>query len=284
MAGLLKEVFTTQLMEDFYPEGSFLSESTDMSEFVQYDKINLGEAGINPNVLKNNLTYPVATASRTDTPLELILDVYDTENTIVRNIEQAELSYNKVESVIRGHRQALQTRAIREAAHNWCPITNGTFTPIIPTTGAPNGTIKRISFEDLDTLEAKLIDLSVDASLLNLSLSTKHQMELRQEDRKLYKEMMKDGRIGKFKVHFSTVNPLFSSAGVKRPYGAVAAAGDNQASFAWLKSEVMRADGTIDIFGTIKDPGQRGDTFGMQKRGLYLPIRNKYLGAIYSAA
>src|SRR5438034_11676694 len=43
--GLATEIWLPDVMEDFYPDNSFLSEPEDMSQFVNKDVINLAEAG-----------------------------------------------------------------------------------------------------------------------------------------------------------------------------------------------------------------------------------------------
>ena len=50
-----------------------------MDEYVNNNVINLAEAGVDPDVLINNTTYPVPIQERTDTPLTLALDYFDTK-------------------------------------------------------------------------------------------------------------------------------------------------------------------------------------------------------------
>lgn len=71
MAGLNKEIWIGQLKEKFYPDTSFLKHVRDMSELVEYDKINLAEAGLDPEVLINNTAYPIEVVERSDTPLSI---------------------------------------------------------------------------------------------------------------------------------------------------------------------------------------------------------------------
>ena len=99
-----KQIWISMLMEGFYPDRSFLARSVDMTPMVEYNKINLAEAGVAPDVLVDNKDYPVPTMSRTDTPLELTLHTFDTKNTVVRNVEEMETAYAKMESVVRQHR------------------------------------------------------------------------------------------------------------------------------------------------------------------------------------
>jgi len=61
LAGLLKEVWIGKLMERFYPDGSWLLESEDMTAFVENNVINLADCGIDPVVLVNNTTCDIRT-------------------------------------------------------------------------------------------------------------------------------------------------------------------------------------------------------------------------------
>lgn len=69
----------------------------------------------------------------------------------------------------------------------------------------------------------------------------------------------------------------------KKALGAAAVAStDCYSSFFFIKDEVMKADGAVEMFLREKDPEQRGDIVGFQKRFIALPIRTKYLGVIVS--
>lgn len=116
-AGIAKEIWTDILMEGFYPKDDFLSWSRDMSELVEYNTLNLAEAGADPNLLIDNAVYPIAAATRTDVPKTITLRTLDTDSTIVRNLEKKETAYNKMESVVRAHRNTLRKGAIQLAAH-----------------------------------------------------------------------------------------------------------------------------------------------------------------------
>ena len=121
MAGLRKEVWLNVILEQYDEEVTFLDNTTDLSAFVENDKINLAEAGIDPDVLINNTTYPVAVNERTDTPYALDLDYYDTENTLLRNAEAIELAYNKMQSITRRHAQALKNKQAERSTFNFAP-------------------------------------------------------------------------------------------------------------------------------------------------------------------
>ena len=289
MAGLNKEIWLPEIKEDFYADDMFLSEARDMSAFVQNDKINLAEAGVNPNVLINNTTYPVPVAQRGDTPLSLELDTYDTENTLVRNSEQAELSYDKRTSILFGHRQALRMKFMEKAIHAYAPASDGEFTPVIAASGGDDSSgVKELTFEDILDLENRFDEAELPSEGRVLVLSTRHKSQLKKQDLKLYKAIFNVGAdFGGFKIYSLARKrmPLFNRTnGSKVAFGAASSATDTIGSIAFHKDEVMRSQGTLDMFADLKNPKERGDILGFQMRGLALPIRGKGVGAIYSPA
>ena len=278
-----KQIWIEMIKEGMYPNTSFLSESIDMSDLVEYNKINLAEAGVDPDVLIDNTVFPVPIATRTDNPLELPLHSFDTKNTVVRNLEEKETAYNKMESVVRGHRSALRLKTSTFAAHSWCPSQNGIYTPVLSSTGAVNGGLKNLTFEDVLLMESKYRDLDVDMDSLVLVLNTRHLADLRAQDMKLYREVLAEKKLFSFKLYSFSKQPLFdTTTGAKKAFGAVAGANDTMASIVYCNTEVMRAEGDYDAFARYKDPEVRGDIVGFQQRFTALPIRNKYIGAVYS--
>ena len=81
---LNKQVWINQIKEGFYPERSFLEKVLDYSGFVENDSLHFASAGIDPKVLVNNTTYPIKIVGREDEDQEIVLDKFETENTIVR--------------------------------------------------------------------------------------------------------------------------------------------------------------------------------------------------------
>lgn len=289
MAGLNKEIWLPDLMEGFYADDMFLSECRDMSAFVSNDTINLAEAGINPDVLINNTSYPISTAQRTDSAIALPLDTYDTENTTITAIETAELSYDKRASVIYGHKQALKMRFMEYAAFRIAPTTTGTFTPILTTTGTDDGNgNKALTFADIKKLQRLFNEAELPSEGRILVLSAQHQADLESADRQLYNQLMLTNTLYSFKIYnlASKRLPRYNkTTGAKVAWMAAAApTTDVNASIAFHKDEVMRAQGSLDMFLREKDPELRGDMLGFQMRGLSMPIRNKGVAAIYSPA
>lgn len=292
-AGLYKEIWLDALKDNFYPASGFLSRSTDMSAFVENEVINLAEIGADPAVLRNNTTYPIAVADRTDSPLALPLDIYDTENTRIRNAKNVEIAYDKVASVVKQHKNALLKRFTMQAAHSWAPASNATNTPVLAATGADNGLGNRkLTIKDVISLMQKFDSLDYPREGRILVLNPMHHADLLQEDKDLFKSFANasSGTIMNlygFEVYVSTATPRFNkSTGAKVAFGAASAGTDTVASFAYLETEVMRCEGTYEMFHQEKgtNPTERADVIGFQARSLFLPIRTKGFAAIYSAA
>lgn len=280
-----KERWIAAIQEELIPDISFLARSVDMSEFVEYNKINMAEAGVDPKVLVDNASFPIASAQRADNPLELALHTFDTENTIVRNIEEKESSYSKMESVVRSHRASLRRQIGAYAAASWSPSANGDFTPVRATTGAANRYgQKAMSFEDILQLRNWFTGHDVPVDSLVLVLNSIHEADLMAEDMKLYKEMISGNKIFGVDFYVTSVLPWYTAAdGTKKAFGsAVVPDTDTQGSLMYCDTEVMRAVGSIEVFARYKDPQERGDVVGFQQRFTALPIRNKYISAFYS--
>jgi hypothetical protein len=276
-------------MKGFYPEPSFLNYAKDYSELVEYDKINMADAGFDPNVLINNTTYPIAITRRDDTPLSFELDLFETQNTLVSSPEAVELAYNKMESVIYGHRMALQSKTGLKAAHAFAPNQDSPFTPVIRTTGDNNGDgYKRIRIEDVLRLKRAfdILDIPVDKRFL--VLDPRHTEDLILYDLKSFKDITDfvngtPKRFAGFNILEFTKNPVYdNTTGIKKPFSAIPAANDVFSSFAFSGDEVMKADGAVKMYERVNDPELRGTVIGFDKRFIALPIRNKGIGAIVS--
>lgn len=279
-----KELWLAMIMGGMVPDTSFLNRSVNMDALVEYNKLNLAEAGLDPEVLIDNDTFPVPTAQRQDIPLELLLHTFDTKNTVVRNVEEMESAYAKMDSVVRSHRNALTKKLSAFAAHNWTPNVNGTYTPVLSTAGAVNKSgVKAASFEDFLQAEMKFRELDVDMGSLVAVLNPIHLADLMAEDKKLYKNTMESGKLFSFSVFSFTNLPFFDTAtGQKKAFGSAPGATDTRASLLYCDTEVMRASGDTEVFVKYKDPSERGDVIGFQQRFTAYSIRKKYIGAIYS--
>lgn len=283
MSGLNKEIWTDILMDKFYPDGSFITASKDMSEFVEHNKIHLAEAGANPDVLVNNTTFPIPVTQRTDTPLEVVLQTLDTTSTVIRNAEQAELSYNKMESVMSGHKAELLAKQVKLAAYAWSPASATANNFILKTDGGVQTGFKKLTFEKVLELKSKFDQLNCPTDGRILVLNPIHSTHLYQQDLTLFRSAMSEGSLFGFKVYASNAGVQYDLVALtKKTFGAVPDSNTVDCSFAYISTEVMRAVGDIDMFYTLKDPDNKGDKVNFQQRFIAASLRNKYMGALIS--
>ena len=286
---LNKQVWINQIKEGFYPDRIFLSKVVDLSGEVDNNIIHFPSAGIAPNVLINNTTYPIRTVGREDDDNQLPLDKFETENTLVRRPDAIEYSYDKLESVIRQHRSTLQASTARKAAHAFAPSEDTKDTPLVLTTGATVGGRKRMTFDDLLTLKERFDNALIPLEERYIILHPSHVSDLLREDVKLFKELtdIKDGEPTRF-AGFGCFNFPYMPTYQASNGGYSKVAFDEKqteqfASVAFYKHEVMKADGEIYMYARYDDPEERGTIVGFDKRFIALPIRNKGIGAIISA-
>ena len=288
MAQLEKEVWVNQIQEGFYPDSSFLNYGQDFSQLVNNNAINMAEAGLDPNVLINNTTYPISVVKRTDKPIRIELDKFETENTLVRRPEVIQYAYAQLESVLMGHRNQLRAKTAEKAAHAYAPASDGVYTPVISTTGAANGTRKSLTFEDVLSLKERFDNMEIPVEQRYLVLHPSHVTDLIRLDVKGFKDItdIVDGQPKRFAgfgiLQFSRM-PMYNLDTMQKiPWGGT---GTNIAfcSFAFQSNEVMKADGDVFLYSQENDPRERATIVGFDKRFIAVPIRNKGMGAIVSA-
>lgn len=290
MSTLNKQIWIDQIQEKFYPAVQFLSFAKDFSENVNFDIINMAEVGFDPDVLINNKTYPITIKEREDTPLSFELDLFETENTLVRSPEAMELSYNKMESVIYGHRMSLQTKTAMKAAHAFAPTEDTANTPIITTTGEDNGDgFKRLRVEDILKLKRRYDTARIPNDKRFLVLDPRHTEDLILFDLKAFKDItdFSNGlpkRFAGFNILEFTDNPVYNPTTMKKvAFSAIPNSENCFSSFAFSSDEVMKADGSLNMYERLNDPELRGTVVGFDKRFIALPLRNKGIGAIVAS-
>lgn len=267
---LQKEVWVAGIQENPVPDTSFVFASQDKSEFVDNNKLHLAEAGIEPTVYKNyfaSTSDPLPVANIQDIPNEVLLNTYSTAQTLHRNLEEVELQYNRRDSIIARHKAALAKNIGKEAAYMWTPAASNT----------DNKLLKLGSGSIIDAItDIRVFFMEKDLNMnLNLCLTPEHWGKIKKEDAKLYKDLMamKDREYSDFKIWTYSQNPLFTSAGVKKPFGAAAESTDQRASFFWCSDETFRSFGTTEMYSNIKDSGLQADTLSFAQRALVGNIR-----------
>ena len=268
MASVLAQVFTDIVMEK-YRDGNaaVLAELTPFDHLVQYNKINLTEIGSDPSVVVDNTTWPLTPAQRTDTGIDISLATFDTVPTHITNVEELETNYDKAKSVLNQHVQAILAKATQSALYNIAPA--GTANVIETKATA-------IKYNDILALRTQFNKANLPEDGRVLILAPDHEEALLAEDADRYNQMMTSGKLAGFKVLTSTGLPTYTAK-------AKLSVGDSSgktASIAFLKSEVMRAMGDIDVRTEDRWADYRGWLIGAQMRFVALPIKTTAVFAL----
>lgn len=284
---LRQEVWVKQLLEKFYPDSSFLNYVKNFSALVENHAINLADAGLDPEVIINGRTYPIGVVQREDTPIRIELDVFETENTLVRHPEVIEYAYDQLESVLMGHRNTLRAATGVKAAHAYAPNEDTPDTPVLRTSGSTVNGRKRLTVEDILFLKERFDNRDVPLEDRYLVLHPSHVTDLILLDTKSFKDLgdIVNGqpkRLAGFNMLQFSKTAYYDSTGQKLEFKAEPALTDAFCSFAFQSGEVMKADGNTKMYSTINDPKERATIVGFEKRFVAVPLRNKGIGAIVS--
>ncbi len=305
LAGVNKEIWIEAIKENFYSQYPWLDGVVDWSEWVENNTINFAAVGSNPTILKNNASWPIVAAQRTDTALTVALDTYDSTTSRVRNVEEIEAAYNKLQSVVKQHKQSLLQEIVTECLWNYGPATAAAGAVAVTGSnraaviGSQSTVAATMQLDDLLALKERWDALEFTQDGRVVVLSPYHERDLRKQDISLFKDYVKDGAlkgmsggyIGNvygFDLYVAGNTPLYTKSTLaKKTYGAAADnTNDCVASVAFNQNEVMKCMGDMEMFYRKKEtnPEQRADEIGFQMRFKGVPQRttNFYQQALVS--
>jgi hypothetical protein len=293
-AGVYKEVWTGKIIERFTTvhEGTFLDGVPDFSQYVGNDVIHLVECGIDPTVLIDNSTYPLAIEQLPDGDKGISLHKFETLVTAVTDDELYAISYDKIALKKDQHGTRIAETQLDYAIHAYAPAADSTNTPVVLTTGADDGNgRKKIIRADLVTLRRRLDNLKVPKSGRRLVLCNDHVNDLLEDDQKFRDQYYNysTGAIAKaygFDIYEYSNCPLFDQDLDKASFGAVASTGQYEASVFFYAPRMMRAKGSVDMYYSEAktDPLNKRNLISFTARFVALPqTADKSCGAIVSA-
>lgn len=285
--GLNREIWLAELMQRMRPNPAWLAEARDLSAYVTNNRINLADAGADPGVIIDyDGVDPIPVANTEDTPLTLDLKRFSTERDQLFDGITVERSYNMRADRTQRHVNTLEEKILRYSATAFAPNSNAALTPVLATSGDVQAGKKKCTLNDIIDLAAAYNN--VDAEKLKiLVLNPTHLAHLQKEDKELFKAIMPSDpsqpfTLYGFKTYVSSATPIYTDAGVLKPYGSVIEAGDGIASFSFLKEEVGRARGTMKAYVKEDDPDFQSTFLNFMVRFIAVKMRSKYVGAIYS--
>ena len=257
-AGVLKEVWTGEMVKALreFLAGTWLDGIPDNSSLVDNDVIHLVDAGVDPDVLINNTTYPIPLQALDDADIPIGLDKFQTKVTPITDDELYAISYDKISRVKESHSNAINDAKFAKAAHALCANSNTTKTPVLATTGERDAATGRLRLtpDDLVSLKDALDKLRVPVDGRRLVLCTDHVNDLLRADQNFKEQYNIDRNTGKignlygFDIYQFGNNPVYTSAGVKKEVGATADTGEFQCSFAFYPRRTFKATGSTKMY------------------------------------
>ena len=296
-AGIYTEVWTGEMIKAFRTSVESIGWLNKIRSYDQYannDVIHFVQIGGDPDVLINNTTYPIPVQSLTDADKAIGLDKYQTKATVITDDELYAISYDKMQSTIERHRDAVNETKYARALHALAPAGDTTTTPVILTSGAnsADGTHKAITRQNVILLKKQFDKMKVPVAGRMLVLCPDHVADLLDNDQKFAEQYYNytTGKISNlygFEVYEYTNCPYYTiSTKAKLPYGAVPTTGDMQASVAFYAPRMMKATGSTTVYlsEAKSDPTNQQNLYNIRHYFICLPLKNEALGAIVSAA
>lgn len=253
--------------------------------------IHIPTTDFEPDVLINNNTYPLALQAYTDDEVTISLDKYQTKVVTLTDDQKIGASYPRIDAATNATTNAILKKKFSKALHAVAPASNTANTPVILTTGAGDGTAtgsrKRLVYADLVALKSKFDALQIPEQGRRLVLSTDHWNDLLL-DRDRFGDNFSNYRTGTvapmiagFEIYQSIATPLYTGTN-RKAFGSSAAAGDFKASVAFYVPNIAKKTGLTKQYyadSTI-DPENQTNRLAYRHYFIFVPKRNKYIGAI----
>ena len=261
---LIKEIWVSDIQEALNRNADFLPYSIDDSAYIAFGTVHIPQSGANPTVVKNPATFPLTIGERTDTDRTYSLNQFALEPTLITNLDELQISYDKRQSVLGQQMSTLTQRIGDEVAISWSASGAAN---IVSTTGsavatslAPGatGTRKAVTLADIASLASKLDKDNVPRQNRKLLMSTDMFWELfaiSDVIRASYNgfqnqpNVLQNGVVAMLYGFEIMVRPVVSvyanSTTVPKAFGAATATTDNLACIAFHSTTVRRALGSM---------------------------------------
>lgn len=283
---LIKEIWVQDVQEALNRNADFLPYSVDHSAYIAFGTVHVPQSGSNPTVVKNPATFPLAISERTDTDRTYALNQFALEPTLISNLDELQISYDKRQSVLGQQITTLTQRIGDEVAISWSATGAAN---IVATTGsavatslAPGatGTRKAVTLADIASLASKLDKDNVPRQNRKLLMSTDMFWELFQISdviRASYNgfqnqpNVLANGIVAMlygFEIMMRPVVSVYANTvTTPKAFGAATATTDNLACIAFHSTTVARALGSMT---PLYDSGSNGNG------------KPEYLGSIFN--
>lgn len=293
MAGLYSELWTGETIKSFRNSVASLGWLNKIRTFdaqvANNNTINFVDLGGDPTVLVNNTSYPIGVESLDDANKAIGLDKYQTKATKITDDEARGLSYDKMGSVIERHREVVDAKKYARALHALAPAGNAAGAPVLITTGAADGTRKRLVVADVIVLKQKFDTMKVPVQGRVLVLCPEHVNDLLVQDTSFAQRYNNHtaGAIADmygFEIYEYVDAPVYTvSTKAKLAFGAaVTASTDRNASVAFYAPRMMKATGETKAYVDEPDTQNQEWRYNLRHYFICLPLKNEAIAAVVS--
>lgn len=298
-SGVYTEVWTREVVKQFTQglTDTFLDGVLDYSQYVSGDSesqvIHSSYFGVEPDVLINNSTYPIAIQELNGSDIPISLDKYQTKATPITDDELGALSYDKMGLVKTVHGDAITRNRLKKAIHAFGPASHTTDHPVLLTTGTAdaNGR-KRLIWNDVIALRQAYAEAGIEIDMLRLVLCQTHVNDLLIEENSDFKKLYANFQNGVvnsnlgFEIRQFDNNPYYTvSTKTKLSFGAIPSAStDTQASVCFPLRKVGKASGITKMYWSKaeNDPLTQRNLINFRNYFVALPLVTKGFAAIIS--
>lgn len=282
---LQKEIWINTISKNLYRNNSFLALFRNRDEYVMEGKVlHIPQSGGQPIITKNRSLLPASVVNRVDTDLTVSMAEYTSDPFTIANAEIAELSYDKMESMLYDHLSAIKQTIADNALIDVAPtllarITRTTVAGALVNSHIPGTTGTRRAFlgKDLKIAKIRLLKDNLPEgdlyALMSVDMFDQLVDSLSDNTQRDYLRSLNEleGTIPKlfgFNILVRAGNLVYNAAGspVPNAYGQAVAISDNDAVLCFHKDFVFKAEGEIKLFTQQDSPQYYGDMASMLVR------------------
>ena len=254
MPDLLKEVWIEQIIAGLYASTASINNSVNHSDFIENKIVHVPNAGAAAKILKNVRDLPISVTSREDIDLTYKINDFKISPMLVENIEEIELSYDKLASITAENKAKLAEWVAKDIFKSWVA---GVKNPINGSTGTVKGWLKQIAKQfakDKVPMQGRYVMMTEDLYYDFLETLSESESQAFHASQDLQK-----GRLGTY-MGFTIVGEFLLPKKVKL--------------FAWSALSVSRAIGSLKLYSREDDPTYYGSIVSGEMRAGGSVIRN----------
>lgn len=168
---LLRTMWMTRIMENLFATNEFLNESQNWDEYATagVKTVVIPQAGAPAGYERNRTVFPAAITERPDGDISYDMVSYTSNPQRVRNLEQLQMSYNKMQSVITNMLLNIQDGVALDILYSWraelAARVLQTSGAAVPTSlSGSTGNRKTLTYNDLVDLHTAMDNDNIPAS------------------------------------------------------------------------------------------------------------------------